>query len=72
MNRDHPKRLPQALLHYAIWSAGGMFAGSVVSGALWLLVGGWGPPFLIPLVVIGLLLGLLLGYAARELARIKY
>lgn len=50
-----------AVLHYALFLAVGIFGAAVACLALWLSVGGWGPPAPILFAVVGIGFGLLLG-----------
>src|SRR6266850_5397215 len=50
-----------ALLHYALFIAVGFMAAAAVCFALWLLVGGWGPPFPLLFAFLGIAFGIYLG-----------
>jgi len=50
-----------ALLHYALFIAVGFMASSAACFALWLLIGGWGPPFPLLFAFFGVGFGIYIG-----------
>ncbi len=48
-------------LHYALYIALGFIAGATICFVLWLLIGGWGPPFPFIFALAGLGFGIYLG-----------
>lgn len=64
------ERRLDAVLHAALGSGIGTLAAAVLCIALWAVLGGWGPPFAVPLAVIGPVAGALGGlWRHRRLAR---
>ena len=58
---SEPGRRRDAALHYALSVAAGLTGAAFICVALWLVFGGWGPPFPVFFSLLGITSGILIG-----------
>ena len=58
---NEPVRSRDVVLHYGLSVAAGLGGAGLICLALWLIVGGWGPPLPIFFGLLGIIVGVLIG-----------